>query len=118
MTAELSDISALRAHVEHEQHQLLITELTHDHLVVLTRWMATIGYEASSLADAIEKPWKWLPEIRLAIAVHNHETANDGHTCLHMRDLDWYCNDCDWTLKCECPSPGIGADDCPLHKDA
>lgn len=118
MTAEVSDISALRAHVEHEQHQLLISELTHEHLVVLTRWMADTSYPASSLADAIEKPWKWLPEIRAAIAVHNHETSTQ-HRALHAGDdLDWYCNDCDWTLKCTCTAPGVGTEDCPLHKDA
>lgn len=44
-----------------------VPDLTHQDLVVLTRWMAEQGlFTADEVADAVEKPWKYADLLELA----------------------------------------------------
>lgn len=60
-------------YLTHIDHQTLSP--SHDDLVVLTAWLADRGYSASSVAYAVEKPWKFANELSLAKAVLEHETS-------------------------------------------
>lgn len=39
---------------------------SHDNVVILTRWMADDGRSAYEVADAVEKPWKFTDEYKMA----------------------------------------------------
>lgn len=45
----------------------------HDNLVFLTRYMAdSDNYDAGTIADVVEKPWKWEDEYKEARAWEAH----------------------------------------------
>lgn len=93
---------------------------THDDLVVLTAWMAQQGYAAHTVAEAVEKPHKWVPELRVARAILDHERENPLHTCRpEASDYYWYCDGgpqhCPWTFNCTCPAAFNPSDDCVIH---
>lgn len=75
----------------------------HANLVLLTRYLADGGWEAETIADAVEKPWKYEPEYRAARAVADHEHAHPRHHVewlSHQGANAWYCtagdDGCDW----------------------
>jgi hypothetical protein len=89
--------------------------VTYDDLIVLTAWLAERGYSASSVAYAVEKPWKFPDELSLAKAVFEHETSVVGpvHNCQEAADGSgrWICGPewwkgveqfCDWEWTPEC----------------
>jgi hypothetical protein len=39
---------------------------SHDNIVLLVQWMAHDGQSAYNVADAVEKPWKFLDEYKMA----------------------------------------------------
>lgn len=43
-----------------------MSEITYNDLITLTRWMAQNGYSADDVAYAIEKPHKYLDELKAA----------------------------------------------------
>lgn len=44
-----------------------IDPVTHEDLVMLTSWMAKNGYEATEIAYAVEKPWKYADVMSKAV---------------------------------------------------
>lgn len=74
----------------------------HANLILLTAHLADTGHKAKTIAYAVEKPWKYEAEFRLAAAIVEHEVAT-GHTCRPFDDCRWYCDsgpgdECEWTF--------------------
>ena len=73
---------------------MLIREYTHEDVAVLARWLANRGATAGTVADAVEKPWKWHGDLDLALAVQEHEAEHSTgpwHECQPSSDGVWRC---------------------------
>lgn len=82
-----------------------MTPTSHGDLVLLTSWLADRGYDAKSIAHAVEKPHKYEAEFALASAVRDHLRDNLGHFYLMHSDVAVYCDgiggatNCPWTAR-------------------
>ena len=75
----------------------------HDNLVLMTAWLADrSGTTALTVAYAVEKPWKYEGDFRLAHATAIHEGENPSGDC-HIQLLD------DTTIYCAAESCGWSA---------
>jgi hypothetical protein len=67
--------------------------ISHQDLIILTRWMAVEGLDAHEVADAVEKPWNWREDLaqakaELKASVLAHPGGNQFptvHTCEGLR---------------------------------
>lgn len=65
-----ADLDATSAEAEASDAQFQYADL-----ILLTRHMADDGYDADSVADAVEKPWKYADELQAARDAIAYENA-------------------------------------------
>ena len=73
----------------------------HDNLVTLTAFLAENAYtKAREIADAVEKPWKYEDEFRLAWAIREHEHATNHRITAGSVEGDYHCDiNCPWEYE-------------------
>lgn len=68
-------------------------------LVLLLEWLTDRGYAPESLIHAVEKPWQYEGQFRVAQAVRDHEFANLSGDCV-CRTVDDDVAHCTGTKGC------------------